>query len=164
VCSTTCQANLFAAIYKQWDDSATDFEIKPALGIANYSGADVDSGTIKLRYFYSNESPGTDVADCYSPLSAPAGADCADRVVTFGTQNGWAFLELAFTAGAFVVPNNGTTGAFQMHIHKTDWSGTYTETNDYSYDATHTAVSETRMVAVYRKSGSTWSRVFGLEP
>ena len=144
--------------------SATDTEIKPALGIANYSGAAVDSGTIKLRYFYSSEAGATDICECYPPISPPAGADCSDRIVTFGTQSGMSYVELAFRDSAFSVPNNGTTGAFQLHIHRPDYGGSYNETNDWSYDASHTTVSESRMVAVYRKSGSTWTRVFGLEP
>ena len=104
------------------------------------------------------------MSDCYGPDSAPTGAGCEDRIITFGTQNGWTYLELAFTAGAFSVPNNGTTGNYSLHIHKSDWSGAYTETNDFSYDAAHTTISEHRMVAVYRKSGSTWTRVYGIEP
>jgi hypothetical protein len=164
VCSTTCQANTFAALYKQWGTSATDSEIKPELAIANYSGAAVDSGSVKLRYFYSDEAGGTAVSDCYGPDSAPTNAGCEDRVITFGMQNGLAYMELAFTASAFTIPNNGTSGAFSLHIHRNDWAGNYNETNDFSYDAAHTTVSEHRMIAVYKKNGSTWTRVYGLEP
>nr|PZN15303.1 MAG: hypothetical protein DIU78_25730 [Pseudomonadota bacterium] len=163
VCSTTCQPNQFAALYRNFDDNTGDSEIKAEVGIANFSGESIDSGDIKLRYYFTSESQGADEVACFAVAGGPAGADCNDRVIAFGTENGSSYVELAFKAGAFTVPHQGTTGTFQLQIHKADWKN-LDETNDHSFDPARTTVGENRNITVYRRSGSNWTRVYGLPP
>src|SRR5690606_22203903 len=163
VCSTTCQSNQFAAVYRNFDDNTEDSEIKAEVGIANFSGASVDSGDIKLRYYFTSESEGSDEVACFAVAGAPSGADCSDRVIATGMENGHSYIELGFRPNAFTVPNQGTTGTFQLQIHKADWKN-FDETNDWSFDASRTTIGENRRITVYRRSGSDWTRVYGLPP
>jgi hypothetical protein len=122
--------------------------MKIALGVQNNTGAAIDSGRIRIRYYYSNESTVADMADCYGPNAGPSDASCDDltnnRQPTFAAG----YFELAFNANGFSIPNNGTSGMFNLMVHKVDWNGNYTQSNDHSY-LSRTTAGENRKVVVY---------------
>jgi len=150
LCSTTCQANGVTALFHIWDGDPADGNnmMKIALGMQNNTGAAIDSGRIRIRYYYSNEPGGTQVADCFGPDAGPTNANCDDvtnnRQPTFMTG----YLELAFNANAFTVANNGTTGMWKLMVHKSDWNGNYTQSNDHSY-LSRTTPGEDRKIVIY---------------
>jgi hypothetical protein len=58
------------------------------------------------------------------------------------------YLELGFDTNAFKVANGGTTGMWQLMVHKDDWGGVYTQSNDHSY-LTRTTAGENRKIVIY---------------
>jgi hypothetical protein len=126
----------------------------------------VDSGDLRVIYYYSNEMAGTDdwQNNCYSVINGPSGAGCNDIQVTIDVENGWNRFILGFNAGGFSVPNNGTTGGFQLHLHKLDYTRFYTETNDWSYVSRSGPMAENRKMVVERRVCGGWSSVFGVTP
>jgi hypothetical protein len=150
-CATTCQNNTVTALYYVWDGDPADGNnhMKIAFGIQNNTGAAIDSGQLRIRYYFSNEPGGTQTADCFiGPEPAPAGTGCDDisngGQPTFGTG----YFELAFNGGGFSVPNNGTSGMFRLMVHRPDWLNNYTQSNDHSY-LSRTTPGENRKIVVY---------------
>ena len=69
------------------------------------------------------------------------------------------YLELTFSAAAGTLAPYADTGDIQARINKTDWSN-YTQTNDYSFDATKTAYADWNKVTLYYNGALVW----GAEP
>jgi hypothetical protein len=167
VCSAmTCQTNQFTALYYPYGNNPTDNEIKPEIGIRNSSGAPVNSGDLRVIYYYSNEMAGDDdwQGNCYSVINGPSGADCSDIEVVVNVENGWNRLILGFKRDGFTVPNNGTTGGFQLHLHQQNYMRFYNETNDWSYVSRSGPIAENRKMVVERFVNGAWTTVYGVKP
>jgi hypothetical protein len=145
-----CMGNAVTALFNVWDGDPADDNnhMKIALGMQNNTGQEIDSGAIRIRYYYSNEPGGTQVADCFGPIGGPANANCEDLLNTNQPFFMPGYLELGFDAGAFKVANGGTTGMWNLMVHKDDWAGVYTQSNDYSY-LSRTTAGENRKVVIY---------------
>jgi chitodextrinase len=69
------------------------------------------------------------------------------------------YLQLSFSAGAGSLAAGQQSGEIQTRLHSQNWSN-YTESNDYSYDATKTVFADWTRVTLYRNGTLIW----GAEP
>jgi hypothetical protein len=67
------------------------------------------------------------------------------------------YLEVGFTAGNLAP--GASTGQIQNRFNKNDWS-MYTQTNDYSYDASKSQFADWSKVTLYLNGKLVW----GIEP
>jgi len=113
--------------------------------------------TVKVRYYYTNDGTQSNSFACdYSP------AGSGNITGTFGTVSGAAtadrYVEIGFTSGAGSLAAGGSTTA-QCRIWKSDWSN-FTQTNDYSFNATASSFVDTTTVTGYIGGTLVW----GTEP
>ncbi|WP_270169845.1 cellulase family glycosylhydrolase [Paenibacillus sp. SYP-B4298] len=138
--------------------TAVTSTLNPRIKIVNTGTTAIPLSSIKTRYYYTidGELPQSFFCDWSS-------AGCANITNTFTklptAQTGADYYsELAFTSGA------GSLGAgqsieIQLRISKNDWSS-YTQTNDYSFDATDTTYVDWNKVTAYINGVLQW----GIEP
>ena len=156
---TPCYGCGFKLQYQAGDTSATPNQLTPHFTIFNNSSAAVPLSEFKIRYWYTNEG---NKAQTYACDFAVVG--CANTVGTFvkmsspqtGADN---YIEVSFTAAAGSIAVGGNSGGIQTRINKSDFSN-YTQTGDYSFDATKTAYADWDHVTLYRNGGLVW----GVEP
>lgn len=156
---TICLSCTLRVQYKAGDAAASSSQPKPQIRIVNNSTAAIPLSALTARYWYTIDGPKTQGFNCdYSPLG------CSNVVGTFGTMTtGTAtadtYLQIGFTAGAGSIAAGSNSGEIQARINKSDWSA-YTQTNDYSFDATKTAYADWNNVTLYYNGILVW----GVEP
>ena len=122
----------------------------------------VPMSQLKIRYWYTTDSS---VADGYGCLYAGNGTPgCGNMTGTIGTVSpaqatADRYIELTFSAGAGSITPYASSSDIQVRMNKSDWSN-YTQTNDYSFDATKTAFVDWTKVTMYRNGTLIW----GVEP
>jgi hypothetical protein len=134
-------------------------QISLGLGIADSGGTPVALSDITLRYWFTEESPATEVVDCdYAQLL------CTN--LTFGfapvspaRTGANAYMQAGFARSAGALAGFGDTGDIRLRIHASDYSTTYDVTNDYS-EPTSTTPVQCPNVTVYYKGALVW----GTEP
>jgi len=150
--------------YMTLNTAATTNQITAYTRIVN-TGVGLQSvpmSELKLRYWYTTD---TAIADQYGCLYAGSGTPgCANLTATVVTlnpprANADRYLELSFNAAAGSILPYGSSSDIQNRINKSDWSS-YTQTNDYSFDATKTAFADWNRVTLYRNGVLVW----GVEP
>ncbi|MGC1376895.1 MAG: glycoside hydrolase family 44 protein [Anaerolineales bacterium] len=156
---TPCYGCGFKLQYQAGDASATTNQITPHFNLFNNSSAAVPLTEFKIRYWYTEDG---NKAQTYSCDYAIVG--CANTTGTFvkmssPTSSADNYLEVGFTAAAGSIAAGGQTGVIQIRLNKSDFSN-YTQTGDYSFDATKTAYADWDHVAVYHNNDLVW----GIEP
>ncbi len=155
---TPCYSCGFKLQYKTGDVSANPNQLTPQFNIVNNSAAAVPLSEFTIRYWYTNEG---NQAQTYACDYAAAG--CGNSTASFvklvypktGADN---YLEIGFSTAAGSLAAGGQS-AIQARLNKADWSA-YTQTNDYSFDATKTAYADWDHVTLYRNGDLVW----GVEP
>ncbi|GCE47168.1 GH18 family chitinase [Thermosporothrix hazakensis] len=136
---------------------ATAQELTPWLRIVNTGSANVSLSELKVRYWFTRDSNATVNVACDWAVIG-----CGSITRTTGTlaspkPQADSYVELGFSSGT--VNANSNTGEIQLRIYKSDWS-TFTQSNDYSYDASKTAFVDWDHVTLYRNGQLVW----GVEP
>ena len=150
-------ASSLKAQYRAFAGGATVSEIAPWFQIVNTGGSAVNLSTIKLRYWYTADAPApTQVFNC-DWAQVGCTAISGNFVATAGGASADYYLELSFTGGSLAAGSN--SGDIQTRFHKSDWSN-YSQTNDYSFDATKTAYADWSRVTLYENGSLIW----GTEP
>ena len=160
-------ANLRAQ-YKAGETASSTQNMKPYVKVFNDGATTIALTDITVRYWFTSEATGGDVFTCDY-------ADVGTGTVTgaFGTSGGKRYLQTGFTSSANVptwptcggtgvantLPAGANTGEVQTRINHSSWSW-YTQTNDYSFDATKTSYADWTKVTVYYKGALVW----GTEP
>jgi hypothetical protein len=157
---TPCYGCGFKLQYKPGDASASTNQITPHLHVINTNSFSVPLSEFKVRYWYTNEG---NKAQTYACDTAGT-IGCANILPTFvkmaSAQTGAdTYLELGFNAAAGSIPAGGTSSDIQSRFNKSDWTN-YTQTGDYSFDATKTAYADWDRITLYRNGGLVW----GIEP
>ncbi|MGC1375675.1 MAG: glycoside hydrolase family 44 protein, partial [Anaerolineales bacterium] len=156
---TPCYGCGFRVQYQAGDTSATTNQITPHFNIFNNSPAAAPLSEFKLRYWYTEDG---NKAQTYSCDYAVVG--CANTTGTFvnmssPTTSADNYLEIGFTAAAGSLAIGGQSDVIQVRINKSDYSS-YTQTGDYSFDATKTAYADWDHVTLYHNGDLVW----GIEP
>ncbi len=136
--------------YKAGDTNATAGSMKPHFKVINVGSQTFDYQNIKIRYWYTKEGY-TDEQFNFDYVKMGS----TNIAGTFGTG----YLEVSFGSSAGTIAPGQDSGDIQTRINKTDWT-TYTQTNDYSFDATKTAYTEWDRVTLYYNGTIVW----GVEP
>lgn len=125
----------------------------------NTGAVGIPLNEIKVRYWYTVDGEiGQSFACDYSWLGC--GNIMGQFVQLSSPRNGSDYyMEVGFTSNAGVLAPGGTTELIQTRMNKNNWSY-YTQTNDYSFDAAKTQLSETLKITVYWNGVLVW----GVEP
>jgi chitodextrinase len=137
--------------------------LAPWLSVVNGGASAVDLGTLTLRYWFTAD--GTQAVTPYCDWAPIPGA-CASvsaKIVKLpaaaATTTADAYLELGFGSAAGSLAAGRSTGDIQLRLAKSDWSN-FTQTNDWSFDATKTAAVDWGRVTLYQGGTLIW----GTEP
>ena len=132
-----------------------DNQIKPHVQLVNTGFADIPLKEVKIRYWFTQEtsSPEQGWVD-YAQIGA------SKITLTFVSPplpvaNTDRYLEVGFADNAGTLLAGATTGEMQLRFNKTDWSN-YTETNDASYDGSHSEYQPSMNVTAYRNGMLLW--------
>lgn len=125
----------------------------------NTGTSSVALSELTIRYYYTID--GDKAQNFWCDYAVKGCANIVGRFVKLATAKTGAdyYVEVGFTSGAGSLGAGQTSGEIQTRFNKTDWTN-YTETGDYSFDATKTAFADWSKVALFRNG----TRVWGTEP
>lgn len=141
--------------YRNGDSNPTDNAIRPIFNIKNNGSTAVNLSDLKIRYYYSDESQQKQqfFIDWASVGGTHISGAFGTPTIAKATAN--RYVELSFGSGAGSIPAGGQSGDIQARIHPADWSN-YNETNDYSYGANQTALTDWNKASIYNKGTLVW--------
>ncbi|MES1171647.1 MAG: cellulose binding domain-containing protein [Bacteroidota bacterium] len=163
--SMTCSAlgcqNCWKVQYKNFNPGATLWS-EQVVNIVSIGTTAVPLSELKVRYWFD--------ADGQTPSSPPTCNSawmigCPNITVRFVTPPSPApaganrYLEIGFVAGAPTLAAGGQTADIQTSFHYSGFA-TVNRENDYSFDATKTALTDWTHVALYHNGNKVW----GSEP
>ncbi|HEX6290783.1 MAG TPA: glycoside hydrolase family 9 protein [Herpetosiphonaceae bacterium] len=143
--------------YRAGDTNVGDNQIKPHFNVVNTGTTSVPLSELKIRYWYTID--GDKPQNYWCDYATVGCGTITARFVKLTTPRTTAdyYLEVGFTGGTLAP--GASTGEIQNRFSKSDWT-TYTESNDYSFDATKTVFTDWSRVTLYRNG----TRVWGTEP
>ena len=154
-------ANLKAQ-YQAGTTASPTQNIKPQTKIFNLGATTIALTDITLKYWFTSET--TPANNGYTCDYALVGA--GNITSSFGGTGTKHYLQVGFTSSAKIganpantLPAGLDTGDMQNHIYDSAY-GYFTQTNDYSFDATKTVYADWANVTVYYKGALVW----GTEP
>jgi len=156
--ATICLSCTLRVQYRAGVTVASTTQPEPQFEIVNTSTGSIPLSALTLRYWYTVDGTKTQTFNCdYSIIG------CTNITGTFGTMStptstADTYLQIGFT-GSGVIAAGGNSGDIQTRINKSDWTA-YTQTNDYSFDATKTAYTDWNNVTMYYNGTLVW----GIEP
>jgi len=111
-----------------------------------------------MRYYYTKNGTQTETFYCdYTPVGS-SNITSSFVAVSPAKTGADTYVEVGFTSGAGSLAAGGNT-VVQSRIAKTDWSN-YTQTDDYSFNATGTTYADWTKVTGYVSGALQW----GVEP
>jgi len=154
-------ANLKAQ-YRCQNTASSTQQIQPYIEVFNLGATTIALTDITVRYWFTSEPTPPDMYICdYAAVGN------GTITSTFGGTGSKYYLQTGFTSSAKVganpantLPAGVNTGEIQNRINNSPSYGWFTQTNDYSFDATKTAYADWTKVTVYYKGTLVW----GTEP
>ena len=159
VTDATCPTCPLTLQYMTPTTAATSTEMKPHIDLKNGGTTDQPLTEITVRYWFTINGDHALINFCdYAKLGC---ANVTGSYTKLATPKATAdyYFELQFTPGAGNVAPGGSTGEIQLRLSKSDFS-TWTQTDDWSFDATKTAYAPWDHITIYRKG----VLVYGVEP
>jgi hypothetical protein len=137
--------------------AASSQQLQPWFQIVNESTSAVELSSLTIRYFYTKDGGGGQNFVCdYAMI----GSNNVSAVFgTFVGTNADEYLELHFAAGAGSVAPGGDSGVIQARVYADNYPA-MNQTNDYSFDASDTAFTDSSTVTLYQNGTLVW----GVEP
>ena len=139
-------ASSLVLLYQEGDGgSATNNRLKPFFVIRNDGASAVPLSELRIRYYFTLEGGGTPVFACdYAAIGK-------EKVSGSFTSLGGAayYLEVTFSSAAGSVAANGNSGDVKVRIRASNWAN-QNESNDASYDASHTTYAPHSDVVLLR--------------
>lgn len=132
--------------------------LAPRFKIQNTGSSDINISDISIRYYYTID--GDISQNLWCDWSSIGSENVKGQFVKLTTPVTGAdyYLELTFTAAASTL-KPGQSAEVQARFTKSDWTN-YTQSNDYSFDATSTQYSSFTNVTGYLDNKLIW----GVEP
>jgi hypothetical protein len=135
-----------------------DADIRPRFNVVNTGATGITLSQVKIRYWYTIDG----VTLPQSPSCVSATVGCANVTMTFlpvSPLRNWAnyYLEVGFTGAAGTLAAAATS---TVEVRFSPTSGTYDETNDYSYNASTANPEDWVWVTGYNGGALLW----GVEP
>jgi len=149
----------FSVRYLNEQTSATNNYIKCTLSIFNNSGQSVPLTELTLRYYYTSEvtNPTTIDTNYAHASGGQTYADLTSKItkktvaLTPATANANTYVELGFAGGSPNILSGDVATEVAWQIHENNYAQSYTQTNDYSFDASKTGSPQLwDHVALYR--------------
>jgi type II secretory pathway pseudopilin PulG len=144
------------AQYKAGETASSTTQMKPFIKIFNNGGTTVALTDITIRYWFTSEPPGSDTFICDW-----AAVGTGTITGSFGGTTKH-YLQVGFTSSARVgtypvntLPAGTDTGEIQTRIYDSAY-GWFTQTGDYSFDASKTAYADWTKVTVYHQGVLVW--------
>jgi hypothetical protein len=169
VAPNVCTGTICGVLKLQYQTSAatgmTTNSPHPWFQIVNLGTAVVPLSELTIRYWYTSEGAPTqaavvDFASNSANMQIQGSVTSAFIPVTRTGAN--TYLQFGFLAAAGNLNANGGIAVVQSRFNSTnpDFAVIYTQTNDYSFDATKTAFADWTHVTLYRAGTLVW----GIEP
>lgn len=136
--------------YRCLDPTPGNNEIKPNFIVVNNSSSDIPLSGLKIRYWYTRD--GIQTQNYWVDYATKGSNNITCSFVTLNTARPGAdaYLEVGFTSAAGIVFGGGNdSGEVQIRVSPVDWSQTYNETNDYSFDPSKTVYTEWNRITLY---------------
>ncbi|MEX2600580.1 MAG: cellulose binding domain-containing protein, partial [Balneolaceae bacterium] len=157
----------YGSIRVQYDNdntNTTTAELRPYMRVYNDSDLDINLSDITVRYWFTSEPEGLDVHEVeYAEMGSED-----DITGSFGTLGGMRYLQVGFSPDAVLpvglggdgstpnlFPSSSSTGIIQQRIRDDGW-GNYTQSDDYSFDASVTTFEDYDEITVYYKGQLVW--------
>jgi hypothetical protein len=156
---TTPPAVSLKVQYKAGDTAASTSQIKPFFTIYNMGTGAVALSALKVRYWFTADGASGQTWTC--DYAAVTCAKVTGVVNSMGTAQTGAdsYMEVSFASSAGNITPGGNSGEVQNHVSKSDFTN-YTQTGDYSFDATKTAYADWNKITLYYNGTLVW----GAEP
>jgi hypothetical protein len=159
-----CAPCLLTVDYFTSTTSPTTTQIQANIEIVNTGSTALDLGTVTVRYWFTADGSKSQVFNCdYATSSSPTDAlGCVDIAATFmplatPAAEADTYMQLSFSGGA--VPGGGGTAEIELQFHDVSYA-MFTQTNDYSFNATFTAFTAWNHITMYVNGALVW----GVEP
>jgi hypothetical protein len=169
VAPNVCTGTVCGSIRVQYQAgvaTATTNSPHPAIKLINVGAATVNLSDLSIRYWFTNDGATSETAVIDFATNS-ANQQIQGNITTTFTpvtrQGADTFLQLGFTdVAANTMTGNGGTVVIDARFNSLNpaFGITYTQTNDYSFDATKTALADWTHVTVYRQGTLIW----GIEP
>jgi len=122
------------AVYYYCDSAASGSSIQMHLDIVNYTAFTSRLSQVTVRYWFTDEaaSSANVLEQYYVPIATTM------KFITLNPPRAGAdtVLEMSYASAPDAGSSFVETRGFNFAFHKTGYSGTYDQTNDYSYDPT----------------------------
>ena len=167
-----CTGNVCGTVRVQYNTAgataATSTSPHPSFELINLGPAPtatINLSDLTIRYWFTKDGATSETA-IVDFASNSANAQIQTFMTTSFTavtrQGADTFLQLGFTAAAGTLTGNGGTAVINSRFNSLNpaFGITYTQTGDYSFDATKTAFADWTHVTLYRQGTLIW----GIEP
>jgi endoglucanase len=141
------------------DTAATTSTLRPNFQLVNTGSSILNLSTITFRYWYTKDgTPSQTWATDYAQVGA---ANISASIVSMTSPKATAdtYLQIGFTSAAGTLAAGQNSGGIQGRLYKSDYSS-YTQTHDWSFNATATSFTDNPKVTVYQSG----KLIYGTEP
>jgi endoglucanase len=151
-------AGELTVFYKCGETNAATNMIRPHFQVKNNTSSAIALSAIKIRYWYTIDTTQSQTFVCDYAQAGASNITGTFASVSAGSTANY-YLEIGFSTSAGNLAAGANSGDIQSRFHKTDYSS-YTQTNDYSFDAALTGFAQNTKVTAYLNG----VLVFGTEP
>jgi hypothetical protein len=128
--------------------------MKPHFKILNNGTTPVDLSTLAVRYYFTADGSTSLSANCdYAQIG------CGSITQMFHATTGMnadTYAEVTFASGAGTIAVGSDSGEIQSRFHDSSYAVNFTQTNDYSFDATKTAYGTWDHMTIYQGTSVLW--------
>ena len=152
---TASAATTSLELMYQCGDDTNGNAVKPYVSLINNGSSSVALSDLKVRYWYTKDGTASETfkVDYSKTISA------SDITGAFADVTNGHYMETGFKTAAGSLAAGGNTGTIKLRANKSDWSN-YIQTDDYSFDATKTSLTDWSNITVYYQGILVW----GTEP